>query len=212
MAPRVINTTLKPRMKLTEFSIIFCSRRDSCAFSSSTPTPEISDTYPGTSGKTQGERNDTRPATKAAIGSGRLVMQSLFYLLPGLTPAGSWFHSVRRGPPGNQFDAGDSRKVSNQPAEIAVLIYSSFLAFCGGRSGRRRSWLRWRRWRCGWSLREHLVDKADWHNRGYHRTVLFLLDFQTVKQGLHVGIGPRGRGRVLRGAEQVEKNTHLFRE
>src|SRR5437899_10667720 len=47
----------------------------SCDLSSSTPAPEISETYPGTSGSTQGERNDTNPATKAAIGSGRVDIQ-----------------------------------------------------------------------------------------------------------------------------------------
>jgi hypothetical protein len=31
-------------MKLTEFSIILRSNRDSCDFNSSTPAPEISDT------------------------------------------------------------------------------------------------------------------------------------------------------------------------
>src|SRR5256885_10535852 len=72
IAPKVTNTTLNPRMKPIEFTI---TRRISCdcgAFSSSTPTPEIRDTYPGTSGRTQGDRNEIRPATQAAIGSGRL--------------------------------------------------------------------------------------------------------------------------------------------
>ena len=42
--------------------------------SSSTPAPEIRDTYPGTSGSTQGERNEIKPAKKAAMGSGRLFI------------------------------------------------------------------------------------------------------------------------------------------
>src|SRR5712692_10350737 len=70
-----MNTMLKPRMKPMEFSITLRNNWDSCDFSSSTPTPEISDTYPGTSGNTQGDRNETRPARKAAIGSGRFAIQ-----------------------------------------------------------------------------------------------------------------------------------------
>ena len=41
-----------------------------CWRSSSTPAPEISDTYPGTSGSTHGDRNEISPATNAAIGKG----------------------------------------------------------------------------------------------------------------------------------------------
>src|SRR5580704_11629597 len=76
MAPRVMKTTLKPRMKLTEFNIILRNSCDSCALSSSTPAPEIKDTYPGTRGKTQGERNEIKPATNAAMGSGRVAIES----------------------------------------------------------------------------------------------------------------------------------------
>ena len=68
-------------MNPTEFTI---TRRISwpCgAFSSSTPTPEIRETYPGTRGSTQGERKEIRPAKNAAIGSGRLDIQLLLYLL-----------------------------------------------------------------------------------------------------------------------------------
>src|SRR5207244_2793130 len=64
-----------PSMKPTEFSMTLRSSCASCDLSSSTPAPEISDTYPGTSGSTQGERNDTNPATKAAIGSGSVDIQ-----------------------------------------------------------------------------------------------------------------------------------------
>src|SRR5713226_8851544 len=67
-----MNTTLKPRMKPMEFSITLPRRRDSWVFSSSTPAPEISETYPGTSGRTQGERNETSPARNAAMGRGRV--------------------------------------------------------------------------------------------------------------------------------------------
>ena len=44
------------------------------------PAPEIRERYPGTSGSTQGERNEMSPAKKAAIGSGRLDMRPLLYL------------------------------------------------------------------------------------------------------------------------------------
>lgn len=71
-APRVMNTTLKPRIKAAEFRSSFRSTRASWDFSSSIPVPEINDTYPGTSGNTQGERKEISPATKATIGSGEL--------------------------------------------------------------------------------------------------------------------------------------------
>jgi hypothetical protein len=42
------------------------------------PVPEISETYPGTSGRTQGERNERIPAINAAIGKGKLCMLALW--------------------------------------------------------------------------------------------------------------------------------------
>src|ERR1700680_1612050 len=75
-----MNTTLKPRMNAMEFSMTLRSRWDSCVLSCSTPTPEISETYPGTSGSTHGERNDTSPARKAAMGRGRVFITESFYL------------------------------------------------------------------------------------------------------------------------------------
>src|SRR5277367_7155122 len=87
-------------MNATEFNMTLRSSWDSCVLSCSTPTPEISDTYPGTSGSTQGERNDTRPARNAAMGRGRLVITELFYLQGALTlgicaPAGLCFLVIR---------------------------------------------------------------------------------------------------------------------
>src|SRR5208282_2512765 len=90
IAPSVMKTMLKPMMNAAELSITLRKSCPSCDFSSSTPTPEISETYPGTSGSTQGERNDTRPATKAAMGRGRLVMQELFYPSEGFAYANMW--------------------------------------------------------------------------------------------------------------------------
>jgi hypothetical protein len=47
------------------------------AFSSSKPTPEIIERYPGTNGRTQGDRNEVRPAKKARIieGDGMVDMR-----------------------------------------------------------------------------------------------------------------------------------------
>jgi hypothetical protein len=74
IAPKVMNTTLKPKMKAAEFSISFRSTRSRWDFSSSTPAPEMSDTYPGTSGRTQGDRKEISPAKNAAMGRGKLVI------------------------------------------------------------------------------------------------------------------------------------------
>ncbi len=72
IAPKVMKTTLKPKMKAAELSISFGSTRASWDFSSSTPVPEINDKYPGTSGRTQGDRKEISPAKKAAMGRGKL--------------------------------------------------------------------------------------------------------------------------------------------
>src|SRR5437879_1925135 len=69
-APNTMNTRLNPRMNITEFSITERISLPSCWRSSSTPAPEISDTYPGTSGSTHGDRNEISPATNAAMGKG----------------------------------------------------------------------------------------------------------------------------------------------
>src|SRR5271157_5970691 len=75
IAPSVMKTMLKPRMNAAEFSITFRNSCPSWDFSSSTPTPEISETYPGTSGRTQGDRKEINPATNAAAGNGKLFMR-----------------------------------------------------------------------------------------------------------------------------------------
>src|SRR5438552_6967793 len=69
-APNTMNTRLNPRMNITEFSITERISLPSCWRSSSTPAPEISDTYPGTSSSTHGDRNEINPATNAAMGKG----------------------------------------------------------------------------------------------------------------------------------------------
>src|SRR5580658_4192839 len=72
IAPRVMKTMLKPMMNAAEFSITLRNSCPSFNFSCSTPTPEIRETYPGTSGSTQGDRNEISPATNTASGSGKL--------------------------------------------------------------------------------------------------------------------------------------------
>src|SRR5271167_1469089 len=74
IAPKVMKTMLKPMMKAAELIITLRKSWPSFIFSCSTPTPEIRETYPGTSGSTQGDRNEISPATKAASGNGRLVI------------------------------------------------------------------------------------------------------------------------------------------
>src|ERR1700691_839387 len=75
IAPSVMNTMLKPIMNAAEFSITLRNSSPSFIFSCSTPTPEISETYPGTSGSTQGDRNEISPATKTASGNGKVDIQ-----------------------------------------------------------------------------------------------------------------------------------------
>src|SRR5208283_401731 len=72
IAPSVMKTMLKPMMNAAELSITLRKSCPSCSFNCSTPTPEIRETYPGTSGSTQGDRNEISPATKAASGKGKL--------------------------------------------------------------------------------------------------------------------------------------------
>src|SRR5208337_1200300 len=74
IAPSVMKTMLNPRMNAAELNITLRKSCPSCNFSCSTPTPDIRETYPGTSGSTQGERNEISPATKTASGSGKLVI------------------------------------------------------------------------------------------------------------------------------------------
>src|SRR5215475_530359 len=66
---------LNPRMKAAEFSMTLRRSWLSLDFSSSTPAPEIRDTYPGTKGRTQGERKEMMPAIKAARGSGKVDIE-----------------------------------------------------------------------------------------------------------------------------------------
>jgi hypothetical protein len=62
---------LKPAMNISELSMTERETLRSSALRASTVEPETSDTYPGTRGSTQGDKNDRMPATNAAIGKGR---------------------------------------------------------------------------------------------------------------------------------------------
>src|SRR5689334_22540123 len=69
-APSITKTRVKPRINMSECkNTVFISLR-SLVWSSSTLAPEIMETYPGTSGSTQGDRKETIPARNAAIGRG----------------------------------------------------------------------------------------------------------------------------------------------
>src|SRR5215831_10966619 len=69
-APSITNTSVKPRINMSECnSTVFNSLR-SLFCSSSTLAPEIRETYPGTSGSTHGDRNETIPARNAVMGKG----------------------------------------------------------------------------------------------------------------------------------------------
>src|SRR5215472_17203615 len=57
-------------MNMSECTRTVRSNLRSWDSSSSTLAPEMSETYPGTSGKTHCERNETTPARNAAMGKG----------------------------------------------------------------------------------------------------------------------------------------------
>src|SRR5450755_1157077 len=84
-APRAINTTLKPQMNVSECSITVPNMRRLLDCRSSTVAPEIRETYPGTKGSTQGDRNDRIPATNAARGRGRPCIKVYCNNREGLT-------------------------------------------------------------------------------------------------------------------------------
>src|SRR3954470_13725371 len=79
-----MNTMLKPRMNAMELIITLRINLESCPCNSSTPTPEINDTYPGTRGSTQGDKNEIKPAVNEARGSGRLAI--VVFILPVRKP------------------------------------------------------------------------------------------------------------------------------
>src|SRR5712675_2228097 len=69
-APSITNTRVKPRINMIECnSTVFNSLR-SLFCNSSTLAPEIRETYPGTSGSTHGDKNETIPARNTIIGKG----------------------------------------------------------------------------------------------------------------------------------------------
>src|SRR5579863_25317 len=77
-APSATNTMPKPRLNMSELRITLGINPLPPRRNSSTPTPDINDTYPGTRGKTQGERNETSPAANAAMGDTDDIVSILF--------------------------------------------------------------------------------------------------------------------------------------
>src|SRR5438270_271909 len=69
-APSITNTRVKPRTNMSECSSTVFNSLRSLFWSSSTLAPEINETYPGTSGNTHGDKNETIPARNAVIGKG----------------------------------------------------------------------------------------------------------------------------------------------
>src|SRR5580704_2781053 len=63
-APNVMKTMENPKTKAK--ADVSNPPRGAPSLSCSTPIPDSIEIYPGTSGSTQGERNDTSPATNAA--------------------------------------------------------------------------------------------------------------------------------------------------
>src|SRR6266576_873134 len=76
IAPSVMKTMLNPIINAAELNITLRKSCASLSFNCSTPTPDIRETYPGTSGSTQGEGYEISPATKTAgsDGNGKLVI------------------------------------------------------------------------------------------------------------------------------------------
>src|SRR5205085_10203237 len=69
-APRATNTAVKPATKRSVERTIRRRFPGSPSWSSATLMPETSDKYPGTSGSTHGERNESMPPPKAPITPG----------------------------------------------------------------------------------------------------------------------------------------------
>src|SRR6267154_6089388 len=69
-APSITNTRVKPRINMSECNSTVFNNLRSLFCSSSTLAPEIRETYPGTSGSTHGDKNETIPARNAVIGKG----------------------------------------------------------------------------------------------------------------------------------------------
>src|SRR6267154_1760961 len=76
-APSETKTTVNPRINIREFTSTVLNSLRSLDFSSSTLAPEIKDTYPGTNGNTQGERNEAIPARNAAMGKGKEAKEDI---------------------------------------------------------------------------------------------------------------------------------------
>src|SRR5208283_4639278 len=168
IAPSVMKTMLNPMMKAAELSITLRKSCPSCSFNCSTPTPEIRETYPGTSGSTQGDKNEISPATKAASGNGKLVI--FFYCSDGreIIPSykmpwkGKLLHHFPRA-----LD-GAIRLSLSRPGLLRPLRGRRLL-------GRRRG--RGRRSSLGRSFGQDLLDESWRHGCGENRSISGLFNF-----------------------------------
>src|ERR1700722_17875152 len=84
-APKEINTAENPATKASE-DPKSPERGNSPLRSCSMPIPDNIEMYPGTSGKTQGDKNETRPARNAPASETSLIRQRSFEVRSSRTP------------------------------------------------------------------------------------------------------------------------------
>src|SRR5215469_5281894 len=223
-----MKTRLNPRMKATEFSITLRNSCDWCDFNSSTPAPEMSDTYPGTSGNTQGERKETRPAKKAAMGSGNVDIEVYCTCSVRRTRANKCtreanrsFVKAAREPSSRKAEStGRSGSLAAfpqhraQPRSCARTgaglspspgrnLRLGGCRFGAGRKCFRTSELVRR-------LRNRFAQEAGRDHGAEHRAVALLFDLQAVKKLLYIRVGPLTAHGNFRGMKQAEIGSHLI--
>src|SRR5208337_1945168 len=179
IAPSVMKTMLNPMMKAAELSITLRKSCPSCSFNCSTPTPEIKETYPGTSGSTQGDKNEISPATKTASGNGKLVI--FLYCSDGerLTPS---YKMPRKGELLHHFPRGLDEVIRSSLSRPGLLRPLRGRRFLGSRAG--RGW----RHSLGRSFGQDLLDESWRHGCGENRSISGLFNFETVEERLYIGI------------------------
>src|SRR5580704_14974480 len=172
--------TVKPRMKPMEFTITCLMSRACGALSSSRPTPEIRERYPGTSGSTQGDRNEIRPAKKAA---GTVASVIVVYCT-------CWLAS-------SELDARERSKLQNAGADSVRMRRLAQLHRRVGR-GRLRRRL------------QQFAEHSRRQNRIEHRARIFLAHLQAVQKRLQVRIVARRSHRCFRAMKHREISGQLL--
>src|SRR5664279_1559238 len=183
IAPSVMKTMLKPRMNAAELSITLRKSSPSFSFSCSTPTPEISETYPGTSGSTQGDRNEISPATNAASGNGKLDI--FFYCSDRVevcTPPNTLPKRCYGGWNCYSISAFSLQlPVIRQPLSRARLLLpirgGLFLGRLGGSDWHDS---------LGWRFGQNLLDESWRDGGGEDRAISGLFDFEAVEEDLYI--------------------------